>query len=186
MIIDDAMVAAAREGSVGAFDAIVETYHVRIARYLYRLVGDQEVALDLTQDTFLEAYRGIGRLRSNLALSAWLYRIATNHAVGYRRRHQLISWLPLPGWADAHPERSSSPAADEGCGERECVHRALLSLPRDRAACLLLHAREGFSYEDVGAICGISPEAARKRIARAKEQFKAAYDAQQDGEGRRR
>jgi RNA polymerase sigma-70 factor (ECF subfamily) len=185
MIIDDAMVAAARAGSADAFDAIVETYHVRIARYLYRLVGDQEVALDLAQDTFLEAYRGIGRLRSDLALAAWLYRIATNHAVGFRRRQQLVIWLPLLGWATAHPERSCSPPADEGCEERECVQRALLALPRDRAACLLLHAREGFSYEDVGAILGISTEAARKRIARAKEQFKAAYDLQREGERRR-
>src|SRR5579859_1546774 len=101
MISDDAMVAAAaRAGSVSAFDAIVERYHTRIARYLYRLVGDEELARDLAQDTFFEAYRGINRLRSDLALSSWLYRIATNHAIGHRRRQRVIKWLPLLGWAD--------------------------------------------------------------------------------------
>jgi len=183
---EDAIVAAAaREGSVSAFDAIVRMYHTRIARYLYRLVGEQEVALDLAQDTFLEAYRGISRLRSDLALSSWLYRIATNHAMGYRRRQRLISWLPLLGWAEASPEQACSPGADDGVGEREQVQRALLALPRDRAACLLLHVREGFSYDEVAAILGISSEATRKRITRAKEQFKAAYDGQGDGGGRR-
>src|SRR5579872_4287982 len=97
MLRDDAMVVAAvRAGDLNAFTSIVEKYQVRLARYLYRLVGDEETALDLAQDTFLEAYRGIGSLRSDLALRAWLFRIATNHAIQVRRRRRIIQWLPLP------------------------------------------------------------------------------------------
>ena len=63
-------------------------------------------------------------------------------------------------------------------GDREQVQQALSQLSRDRAACLLLHVKEGFSYAEVAAIVGITPEAARKRIARAKEQFRTLYDEQ--------
>lgn len=61
--------------------------------------------------------------------------------------------------------------------DRELVRIALSRMPRDRVACLLLHIKEGFSYDEVATIVGSTPEAVRKRIARAKEQFRTIYDA---------
>src|SRR5579864_166843 len=78
-----------------AFDGIVQQYQARIARYILRLVHDPELALDLTQDTFISAFRNIHSLRSEMALSAWLYRIATNVAVQARWRNARIHWQPL-------------------------------------------------------------------------------------------
>src|SRR5438270_11400882 len=73
-----------------AFDAIVHEYQARIARYILRLVNDPELALDLTQDTFVNAFRHIHALRSELALSAWLYRIATNLAIHARKANRRL------------------------------------------------------------------------------------------------
>ncbi|HVA88833.1 MAG TPA: sigma-70 family RNA polymerase sigma factor [Chloroflexota bacterium] len=157
-----------------AFDGIVLQYQARIARYILRLVHDPELALDLTQDTFISAFRNIHSLRSDLALSAWLYRIATNIAVQARRRNGRIHWQSLStvensGWA-------ATEAPDGVVMDRELVHFALARMPRDRVACLLLHVKEGFSYDEVATIIGSTPEAVRKRIARAKEQFRGIYD----------
>ncbi len=174
MMWDDALtVAAIRSGDRDAFTAIVERYQAQLARYLYRLVGNEQTALDLAQDTFLEAYRSLHTLRSDLALRAWLFRIATNRAIEVHRRRRRIQWLPLLGGAQAR--EAPGPTPEEACGEHDLVMQALRRLPRDHAACLILHHHEGFTYGDVAAIVGISSEATRKRIARARDQFKVIY-----------
>jgi RNA polymerase sigma-70 factor (ECF subfamily) len=158
-----------------AFEFIVQQYQTRIARYILRLVHDPELALDLTQDTFVSAFRSIHNLRSDLALSAWLYRIATNIAVQARRRNARIHWESLTGVENT--SLASTAAPDGLVIDRDSVTMALAQMPRERVACLLLHAKEGFSYEEVAVIVGSTPEAVRKRISRAKEQFRAIYDA---------
>jgi len=163
-----------KPGSRLAFDAIVQQYQARLARYILRLVNDQELALDLTQDTFVSAFRNIHTLRSELALSAWLYRIATNlviHARAKNRRLQIQSLANLENSRHVAVE-----APDGMVMDRELVYEALSQLSRERAACLLLHVQEGFSYDEVATIMCTTPEAARKRIARAKEQFRLYYD----------
>jgi RNA polymerase sigma-70 factor (ECF subfamily) len=174
MSLDAVPVAAARAGDRSAFDVVVQRYQARIARYLLSLVHDPELALDLTQDTFVEAFRGIHALRSDLALGAWLYRIATHQAFRAHRRSRRIAWQPLANVEDSMHATVEAP--DDAVMARELVQHALAQLPRDRLAALLLHAKEGFSYNEVAAIVGTTPEAARKRIARAKEQFRALYD----------
>lgn len=170
-----ALVAAAAAGDRKAFDAIVEAYQARIARYILHLVNDEDLALDLTQDTFVNAFRHIHALRSSIALSSWLYRIATNLAVQARTRNRRLLWQPLDQLDDCAVAATEAP--DRLVMDRELVAQALAQLPRDRAACLLLHVAEGFSYEEVAAIMNSTPEAVRKRVARAKEQFRALYDA---------
>lgn len=167
-------VASAIAGDPGAFDTIVQEYQTRIARYIARLVNDEELALDLTQDTFVNAFRNIRSLRSDLALSSWLYRIATNLAVQARSRNRRVCCHSIDGYEDSFCMATEAP--DRFVIDRELVSTALAQLPRDRAACLLLHIREGFSYEEVAVIMNTTPEAMRKRIARAKEQFRAVYD----------
>ncbi|HWE61483.1 MAG TPA: sigma-70 family RNA polymerase sigma factor [Chloroflexota bacterium] len=169
------LVASAIAGDRRAFDSIVQQYQTRITWYIFRLVNDEELALDLAQDTFVNAFRHIQALRSDLALSSWLYRIATNLAVQARSRSRRILWQPLANLEDSNWVATESP--ERLVMDRELVISALAKLPRDRAACLLLHVNEGFSYDEVAAIMNTTPEAVRKRIARAKEQFRCLYDA---------
>jgi RNA polymerase sigma-70 factor (ECF subfamily) len=169
-----AVVALAAAGDHKAFDAIVDAYQGRIARYILHLVNDEDLALDLTQDTFVNAFRNIHALRASLALGSWLYRIATNLAVQARTRNRRMLWQTLEHVEDSASVATEAP--DRLVMNRELVAEALAQLPRDRAACLLLHVAEGFSYEEVAAIMNSTPEAVRKRVARAKEQFRALYD----------
>ena len=89
--------AQVRTGHSDAFGEIIEHYQRPIVRYLLRMTGNYEVAQDLAQDTFLQAFRGIHKTRSELSLKAWLYRIATNNANQYHRRRRLLSFIPFTG-----------------------------------------------------------------------------------------
>lgn len=164
-------VAAVRSGDGSAFTAVVERYQAPIARYLRRLVGERALAEDLAQETFVKAYLAILKTDSSLALRPWLYRIATNEARMHLRRSRLIRFLPF--LAERHEPVLPSPT--DALGERDLVQRALASLPGPYASALLLYLVEGFKHQEVGAILGISAEAARKRVARGSEMFRQAY-----------
>src|ERR671932_103463 len=77
-----------------AFAPIVVAYQAPLARYLYGMVGDVELARDLTQDTLLSAYRA-WPAGGPTHTAAWLYRIATNHALRSLRRKRLLAWVSL-------------------------------------------------------------------------------------------
>lgn len=155
-----------------AFESIVTTYEAPISRYLYGMTGDAELARDLTQETFLSAYRALPTTEiTNLA--GWLYRIATNHALSHFRRKRLISWVPLSRLTDAGRDPSVA-----GHGEwvvtSAAIEAALAQLdPKDRA-CLLLKA-SGFSSDEIAEHLGCSPGAARTRLFRAREAFRQIY-----------
>lgn len=162
-------------GDRRAFDRLVQHYQVRISRYLLRLVHDEELALDLTQDTFVRAYRSLQTLRAAEHAGAWLYRIATNVAIQARGRSTRMQCQPWPECEGEELGQTESP--DRQVIDRDTVAEALRRLPHDRLVCLLLHVNEGFSYEEVAAIVNSTPEAVRKRVARAKQQFRELYIA---------
>jgi RNA polymerase sigma-70 factor, ECF subfamily len=167
---DARLVERAQRGDRAAFAALVKRYQQPVGSYLWRLTRDPELALDLTQDTFVRAYRSIGTTPGSLVLRPWLFRIATNLAYDYFRRQRRFARLPIGMFH--RPAAQDEPSNIE---ERELVQRALARLdPRDRAV-LLLCAVEQLSYREVAAITGCGPEAVRKQFTRAKERFRRAY-----------
>jgi len=169
------VVARAQRGDHGAFAAIYGQYQARIAGYLYRMVQDAEVAADLTQDVFVSAYRAIGQTKPGLNVKAWLFAIATNAALSHHRRRRLLQWLPL----DQSSDGLAGDSVEEGVTSRAELTAALSALPRDQAACFLLWAREGFTYEEIGKMLDIAPGTAKTRSYRARlalSRFLRAYE----------
>ena len=165
-----ALVDRARSGNQAAFAALVERYQQPIGSYLARLLGDSEEALDLTQETFLRAYRAIGRTSPELFVRPWLYRIATNLARDHLRRRRRFAWLPLRA-IEGRPGGRNMYGIEEG----DPVHRAVLRLSSDERAALLLCGLEELSYAEAAVVLGGSAEAVRKRFRRAKERFRGIY-----------
>jgi RNA polymerase sigma-70 factor (ECF subfamily) len=162
-----------RAGNKQAFGVVVHRYQIPIGRYLYRLVGDAGLAEDLSQDTFLRAFRALSPPSASevdLALGPWLYRIATNAALSTLRRRRLISFLPF-----FERRLGGEVSAASGLEERDLVRRALARVGPDSAACLVLNAVEGYSYREIAEMLDLSGEAVRKRIARGKAAFRKAY-----------
>lgn len=97
MLHEGQIIAQVRTGRNDVFGETIEYYQRPIICYLLRMTGNYEVAQDPAQDTFLQAFRGILKTRSDLSLKAWLYRIATNNANQYHRRRRLLSFIPFTG-----------------------------------------------------------------------------------------
>jgi RNA polymerase sigma-70 factor (ECF subfamily) len=175
--MEEALVLAAlRSGNRDAFAEIVEHYQAPVVRYLFRLTGDHELARDLAQDTFVQAYKAILKTDSNLRLKAWLYRIATNNVLQNRRRGRLLTFIDFADWR--RPESGTGSADDTP--DITAVQQALSRVPAGHRICLVLHFVEGFKYGEIAETLGISQEAVRKRVARGKQAFRKAFAGGED------
>ena len=156
-----------------ALSALYERFRRPIHSYIYRLLGSQEDADDVTQEVFVRVFIAWNGLHDRDNLSAWLYRIATNLSVDLLRRHKRISWLSLT------PDEGFYLPSDDGgiaeIAEREHIRLAIAHMPKDYAVALVLHVAQGVPYQEVAAIVGISPTAAAIRISRAKKMFVEHY-----------
>jgi RNA polymerase sigma-70 factor (ECF subfamily) len=154
-------------GQAWSFERIYDEYKTPIYNYVYHLVGSREQADDLTQDTFLKAFRALPRMDASLKLSAWLYRIATNTAYDALRRRKLISWM---AWQDLDHEPADMESADpqETIGTSELVNAALKRMPRHYRAALLLYTQEGFSYAEIAKRLRIAESGVKMYLSRAR------------------
>src|SRR2546421_2454040 len=85
-VADGELVQSALAGRESSFEELVRRYQRPIAAYVYRMVGDYDSALDLTQEVFIKVYNSLGRYRSEFKFSTWIYRIAHNAAIDHLRR----------------------------------------------------------------------------------------------------
>ena len=142
---DAAWVARAKAGDQTAFAALFARYERRIYAFVYRMMGDPDDAFDLTQETFIKAYRALDKTDEELNVNAWLHRIASNACMDVLRRRQRIRWLP---WEGAKHDRASQIREDDpegaliGDETQRTVQRvmlgAVLSGPPNRLPPLLL------------------------------------------------
>jgi RNA polymerase sigma-70 factor (ECF subfamily) len=178
--IEQATVAAARAGDAAAFAALFDSYQGPITSYLYRLTGSRETADDLAQETFIKAFRALGRTPDDLNFRAWLYRIATNTATSWRRRQRLLTWLPFGRDADAGTpafEPGDDPRLAERIAEQELVAAALRTIGPKHASALLLRHHLRLSVEETAAALDINANTAKVRLFRARKAFVDAYSA---------
>ncbi len=149
-----------------------EEHRDRVYRYLLRLTGEPDTAEDLTQETFLQAFRDLGRSHTAATNThAWVMRLATNRAMDLFRRRRLIKWIPfLPDHHGGVAEDSA-----ESLAQRDLVAAALRKLAPDAAAILLLRDAEGFSGPEIAAMLDLEQAAVRKRLSRAREAFRTEY-----------
>jgi RNA polymerase sigma-70 factor (ECF subfamily) len=179
MVTDVRVVESLRAQDVTAFRSLVERLQHPITGYLHRLVGSREVALDLAQDTFLQVYKEIGNTSEDLLLDAWIYRIATNYGLRYLNRKRLRQIVGIDSLFTPEDTNSGLMVAgpEDQTETRVLVQQTLSQLKPKDAACLQLHYGDNFTYEEIGQVLQMSPEAVRKRVARSVEKFRVLYEA---------
>ena len=172
MPVDALTVAAVRRGDAAAFEVIVREFQPRLYRFLYGLLGDAELARDLTQDTFLAAFRALPATQPDLNLTGWLFQIARNCARSHWRRRRLPAWVPFVG-GDRSPDDEGPPVTGpEGMViERQVLAAALCRLQRTDRECLLLCA-DGFSYGEIVEITGFSLPKVKTDLHRARTELR--------------
>lgn len=144
-------VAACQRGEREAFDQLVILYQRKIYRLCFRYVNNHEDANDLTQETFLKAWRAIGRFRGRSAFSTWLYRIAVNACLNFRAvkrppTQELPETLADPSMGAAQRVEKDS----EGWRVRQAVSR----LPEKQRATLILKIYHELTHREVAQILG--------------------------------
>jgi RNA polymerase sigma-70 factor (ECF subfamily) len=173
------VLARARQGDSEAFRALVEQHSRSVFHLAYRMTGNEQDAEDVVQESFLRAYKQLGRFESRANFGTWLYRIVANCSVDLMRakqaRHDQVRGDSLDELADLPagdlpgPERLARSAEIE-----RRVRAALAGLsPLERAAFTLRHY-EGRSIDEISATLGLGTSAAKHSVFRAVKKLRVA------------
>ena len=174
---DAKLVKRVQKGDKGAFDLLVLKYQHRIVNLVMRYVRDPELALDITQEAFIKAYRALPRFRGDSAFYTWLYRIAINTAKNHLVSQARKSPVNSIDVQDAEDYGASEWLKEYSSPEREAlatelettVHSSMSDLPDDLREAVTLREIEGLSYEDIASIMDCPIGTVRSRIFRARE-----------------
>src|SRR5437879_10252882 len=157
---DGELVKSALAGREAGFEELVRRYQRPIAAYVYRMVGDYDSALDLTQEVFIRVYNSLSRYRSEFKFSTWIYKIAHNAAIDHLRRgsarEQTLSDGPGSERAEVAVERRLSPEQEsernERCSEIELV---VQTLPHAYRELIVLRHSNELSYDEIAEVTGL-------------------------------
>ena len=162
------------------FARIFDEFSAPIYNYVLRMVSDHDRAADITQDTFIKAYRKLDSLTDATSTRAWIYRIATNTAIDEIRRRRLVS--PMGPDEERHRQRPDSRPGPEAqvmaATLDERVQRALLRLRPNHRQCLLLSDVEDMSAQQIADVMGMSYGAVRTLLCRARGEMRHALAAE--------
>lgn len=167
-----ALIDGLRRGDASAFDRVYAAYHPRVLGFLLRLSGRRDTAEDLAQETWMKLARAAPSLREDTRLAAFLFTIARNAFVSHRRWAMLdLSRIVVVGFeslASAPAPDAAPDAAHERARAIAQLEAALSALPVAAREVLLLVGVEELAQEEVAAVLGISYEALRQRLSRAR------------------
>ena len=173
-------IAAARRGDVDAFNQLVRMYEGRVYNLACRMLGDRDAAADIAQETFISAYRSIGRFRDG-AFGAWLLRIATNacyDALRAMKRRPSTSFDAMIEATDDGPGRefaNDDTPLDERVLTQELsaeIQAGLLALPDDQRAVVILADIQGYAYEEIAAITDAQLGTVKSRLSRGRAKLR--------------
>lgn len=159
-----------------AFEQAMLAHRDEIYRYAWRMVSNEQDAQDLTQETFLRAYRAFARLQPDSNVRAWLYRIATNLCLTFlkQRGREKIHALDANLLAD-----SQTPQAAYGKLElMQEVAQAVESLPSRQRAAIVQRKYQGFSYAQIAHNLDCSEAAARAHVYQGLRKLRARFRAE--------
>lgn len=166
------LVTAAKAGDKAAFTELVRATYAESYTLAFRLTGNAEDAQDVVQEAYERAYKGLKRYRGDAKFTTWMYRItancAKNHLVkGSKTRHETFDET-----TEVSDDRPGPEARFGTADERRVLNAALLSLPADMRAVVVLRDVYDLPHEAIAAELGISEGAAKVRLHRARRKLR--------------
>jgi RNA polymerase sigma factor (sigma-70 family) len=176
---DAQLVAAALSGNRSAFSILIERYHAMVLQLAYRTIGHYDLAHDLAQETFLQAFLSLSQLRDPQRFRSWLYGITLHVCRDFLRsqRANLLSFESLAGGVHIADDMPSPEMLAEQIELRQTVQRALQSLTESNRATVLLFYYEGFNSREIAEMLEISVSAVKVRLHKARQQLKTYLEA---------
>ncbi len=173
---DGDLVDRAKDGDLSAMDELISRHHGSVFRTAVGILGDDDAASDVAQETFLKAFRGLGKFRGEASFKTWVLAIAANEAKGLLRKAGRRKELSLER---VGPVSSEEMPIDETMARDEDTRRMkemLSQLPEKQRQAVTLRIFEDLSFREIGAVIGSSEGAARVNyhhgIRRLKEMSK--------------
>lgn len=174
-LADYELVQSAVAGREASFEELVRRYQRPIAAYVYRMVGDYDAALDLTQEVFIKVYNSLNRYRSEFKFSTWIYKIAHNAAIDHLRRYSVREQALLGGVDGEHREaaiesRRLTPEQESERKERRTEIESVVQLLQAsyRELIILRHSHD-LSYDEIAEVTGLPLGTVKNRLFRARE-----------------
>jgi RNA polymerase sigma-70 factor (ECF subfamily) len=168
-----------------SFDELFETYEKPIRGYVLRMVGDETVADDLTQEIFVKVHRKLDSFEGKSKLSTWIYRVATNACLDHFRsgaHKRGKTTVSLDG--DLQPEETplpdNGPAVDDAVIRKEmggCVREFVDALPGNYRAVVVLHDFQGLKNREIAEVLGCSLDTVKIRLHRARRRLEASLQS---------
>ncbi|MEV0932271.1 RNA polymerase sigma factor [Streptomyces phaeochromogenes] len=175
---DDALLAVrAAEGDEDAFAVLVQRHAAALIRLATSLLGTGAEAEDAVQDAFLSAWRRLPEFQGRSSFGTWMYRIVTNRCLSVLRARKPVAPLEAAGDVPAAEHATSPARITEGRDAVRELREALDLLSAEQRACWVLRELDGRSYEFVADAIGISQEAVRARVFRARRCLTQALGA---------
>ena len=170
------LVSRARAGDTAAFEQLMLDNQDRVYTLCLRMTGNREDALDLAQETFLNAWRGLSSFQGNSSFSTWVYRLASNACIDFLRKRKRRQQGESPHSLDDEEAPLPEPADPRGSPEEEleqrelrrAVERGLQALPDHHRQVLVMRELSGMSYQEIGAVLDLDLGTVKSRIARAR------------------
>jgi len=175
------LVATAINGVDGSFEELVRRYQRPISAYVYRMLGDYETALDLTQEIFIKVYSSLRRYRSEFKFSTWIYKIAHNAAVDQLRRNSTREQsLTLTNDGDHFelPIESGrlSPEQESERRERRVeIESVIRALPANYRELIIFRHSQDLTYEEIVEVTGLPLGTVKNRLFRAREMMRQQF-----------
>lgn len=163
-------VARAQTGDKAAFAQIYRSQHRRVYALCVRLLGDRQLAEELTQDAFIKAWQQLHSFRGEAKFSTWLHRVTANAVISYQRKHSpWLRWLKKGSGDDEIPES----LMHETPGEARDLEAAIAKLPVRARQVFVLMDIEGYSHDETAAMLGIAEGTSKAQLFRARELLRA-------------
>ncbi len=178
---DRDLVATAVGGVEGSFEEIVRRYQRPISAYVYRMVGNYESALDLTQEIFIKVYNSLARYRAEFKFSTWIYKIAHNSAVDHLRRNATRELSLINGSENDQfelPVESGilSPEQESERRERRVeIESVIRALPANYRELVILRHSQDLTYEEIVEVTGLPLGTVKNRLFRAREMMRQEF-----------
>ena len=175
---DRALIARLRQGDQSALDTVVRQHQKDLYRLAYRMTRNAEDAKDISQETFLRAYRGLASFDGRSSLATWLYRITVNLCLTHLRQHRTSREGEMP---ESYADPFAKPLEELEEQERlRAVSQAVEGLPPQQRVTLLLRVHHGLPYREIAEILESSEGTVRVNyfhaVARLRSQLKGLRD----------
>lgn len=174
------LIARAQAGQAEAYGELVRRHQARVYSAIYRMVGDRQDALDLSQEVFVRAYEALGGFTPGRPFGPWIARVAANLTLTWlqRRRLPTVTLDPeeydAPGVARSPPDHSADPERVYLSAEREAqIRAAIAALPPHYRAVVELRHFQDLPYETIAATLNIPLSDVKSNLFRARQQLRA-------------